>query len=366
VYTIENNIANNALLYGIRPTSDDKVSVSLSIKLRPTNVEGMFGDHIVDNPEIDLYTNILIAKVPKMHAIAKIKEFVIDILTNNKPDNVNFIVSAEGSDVRAEKGQIKGDIRLRVEAKTKTEIPSDIKEPISFSLKTGSMTSASNLGIFGGIFKLCKLYNLEFIDGMSDIDRMPENYKGLQDLIYRLPEKWQDEDHFISYVRDYLHIQDSFLSKKDDSFEGGTKERKMVQTSAELEHLKKTLVRFMKAFTDEVKGKDSDSYNADPHDRLFASRTFEFLRKELFGTDMADYIHITAGDVKEIRSSDIDELKHKYVIKVESEGNGIINFYGINMDNEKKLLFRIRPRLEYSLKSSKKTQTLQVEIADLT
>jgi hypothetical protein len=81
---------------------------------------------------------------------------------------------------------------------------------------------------------------------------------------------------------------------------------------------------------------------------------------------MADYIHITAGDVKEIRSSDIDDLKHKYVIKVESEGNGIINFYGINMDNEKKLLFRIRPRLEYSLKSSKKTQTLQVEIADLT
>jgi hypothetical protein len=42
-----------------------------------------------------------------------------------------------------------------------------------------------------------------------------------------------------------------------------------------------------------------------------------------------------------------------------------MRFYGIDINNEKKLLFQIRPRLEYNLKNGKKTQTLMVEVGDL-
>jgi hypothetical protein len=365
--TIQANMADNANLRGIVADPDDKITVAVEINLRAKNVDGMFGDDLEPNTKIDSLIASVISKVPNLSTIQKIQRFIVDILTNNKHDDIEFVVVADGSEAyTSHGGNIKGDVKLDIHARTKTSIPQEIKGTISFSLKTGSDTkTVSNLSIFGGLLRLGHHYNLEFVSGIDKDVVFTGKYKDTQKLIYDHPDKWDDEDHFISYLRKYILIQDSFLSKKDDEFEGGGSERRIQQMTAELNHLKSLLKKFIDAFASDIKGKDSDVFTADPHARLFASRSFDFIQREIFGSDMSEYIHITDSDIKEIKQSDIENMKYEYVVKVESEPNGIMNFIGINVDGSRKLIFRIVPRLEYSLKTGKKTQILTVDIGDL-
>ena len=365
--TIQSNIANNANLIGIQADPKDKITVSVEINLRSKNVDGMFGDDLEPNTKVDSLVLAVVNKVPNLATIKKVQSFIVDILTNNKPDDIEFVVVADGSEASATKGGlVKGDVKLDIHARTKTNIPQEIKGTISFSLKTGEDTkTVSNLSIFGGILKIGQHYDLEFVSGINkDID-FTGKYNDTQKLVYDHPDKWNDEDHFISYLRKYLLIQDSYLSKKDDDFEGGGAERRIQQMTAELAHLKKLLKRFVEAFSSDIKGHDSDSFTTDPHDRLFASRTFDFIQKEIFGKDVAEYIHITDRDIREIKKSDLDNFKYEYVVKVESETNAIMNFIGINVDGSQKLIFRIIPRLEYNIKTERKTQLLTVDIGNI-
>lgn len=365
--SIQSNIADNANLSGINSSPDDKISVTVEINLRPKNVDGMFGDDLEPNAKIDTLISSVVNKVPNLSTIQKIQRFIVDILTNNKHDDIEFIVIADGSDAYTTKGGlVKGDVKINIHARTRTSIPQEIKGTISFSLKTGHDTkTVSNLSIFGGILKLGHHFNLEFVNGIDkDVD-FTGKYGDTQKLIYDHPDKWADEDHFISYLRKYIIIQDSFLSKKDDDFEGGGEERRLQQMTSELNHLKILLKKFIDAFARDIKGKDSDTFTVDPHDRLFASLAFSFIQREIFGSDTAEYIHITDDDIREIKQSDISHMKYEYVVKVESEPSGIMNFIGINVDGSRKLIFRIIPRLEYNIKSKRKTQLLTVDIGDL-
>jgi hypothetical protein len=364
---IQSNISSNANLIGIQADPEDKITVSVEINLRSKNVDGMFGDDLDPNTKVDALVASVVNKVPNLSTIKKIHSFIVDILTNNKPDDIEFVVVADGSGASAAKGGfIKGDVKLDIHARTKTSIPQEIKGTLSFSLKTGEdAKTVSNLSIFGGILKMGQHYNLEFVEGISKDIEFTGKYKDTQKLVYDHPDKWTDEEHFISYLRKYLLIQDSFLSKKDDEFEGGGAERRVQQMTAELTHLKTLLKKFIEAFTRDIKGIDSDVFTAEPHARLFASKTFDFIQREIFGTDIAEYIHVTDSDIKEIKKADIENMKYEYVVKVESEPNGIVNFTGINIDGSKKLIFRIVPRLEYNIKTQRKTQLLTIDIGDL-
>ena len=365
--SIQSNTANNANLIGIQADPEDKITVSVEINLRPKNVGGMFGDDLEPNTKVDALVASVVNKVPNLSTIKKIQSFIVDILTNNKPDDIEFVVIADGSEASATKGGlIKGDVKLDIHARTKTSIPQEIKGTLSFSLKTGTDTkTVSNLSIFGGILKMGQHYDLDFVSDINKDTEFTGKYKDTQKLVYEHPDKWADEEHFISYLRKYLLIQDSFLSKKDDEFEGGGSERRVQQMTAELTHLKTLLKKFIVAFTRDIKGIDSDVFTTDPHARLFASKTFDFIQREIFGTDIAEYIHVTDSDIKEIKKADIENMKYEYVVKVESEPNGIVNFIGINIDGSKKLIFRVVPRLEYNIKTQRKTQLLTIDIGDL-
>lgn len=364
-YTIDPNIAKDNI-YNVQADTSDKVSVRVEINLRKNKVDGMFGNNMVADPEVDSNIATLANKIPNLKIIKRIHEFMVEILTNHKKDEIIFTVVADGVAGSSSRNSLKGDVHLKISATSKTDIPKDLREPIVFSLKTSensSKSTVSNMGIFAGLFRLGKLFNLKFIEGLENIKEFPDKYSKIQEIVYQHPDKIPDEDHFIHYVKKYLSIQDRYYS---GGGEGETDiDKKVYQAKEELEHLKATLKRFIQAMSEEIQMKDSEVFTADPRARVFTMKCFDFLRKQIFGEDLAKVVNIKQNDIKEIEDADFDNLKNEYVINLKTDENGTMRFYGININNEKKLLFQIRPRLEYNLKNGKKTQTLMVEVGDL-
>ena len=364
-YVIDPNIANDNI-YNVEADAEDKISVKVQLNLKPKSVEGMFGANIIPHPEVESNINALVNKLQHLKIIKKIHEFMVSVLTNNKKDEISFAVIADGLDSSSSRSTIKGDVKLKISATSKTDIPKDLKEPIVFSLKTfenESKSTVSNMGIFAGLFRLGKTFNLRFIEGLEGLKEFPDKYSQIQNLVYQHPDKIPDEDHFIHYVKKYLSIQDKYYS---GGGEGETEaDKKVYQAKAELEQLKITLKRFIQAISEEIQAKDSEAFTADPRARVFTMKCLEFLRKQIFGEDLARVVSIKKGDIKEIEDADFDTMKDNYVVNLQTDENGNMRFYSIDINNEKKLLFQIRPRLEYNLKNGKKTQTLMVEVGDL-
>lgn len=360
---IDSNVSHNPMFDNIVADPYDNIKIIVKIKLKQETVKGMFGPKIEQNKIIDKHINTLIEKIGNISAIDKIQRFMVSILTNKKPDEVVFYVVADGVSGSTSRGEIKGDVKLVIEAKTNTPIPKNLIDPISFSLKVDSDT-ISNLGIFSGILKLSQLFELDMTKGLEDLKFFPEKYNQSQDLLYNNQEKWDDENHIIYYLRKYLQIQDKYLSRPDDEFQGGSNERKSLQATDELEALKSLLERFLDEFERQLEGKDSEQFNADPRARLFTSRVSQFLEKEMFGKDLVDVIRISKGDIQEIKKSDLENLKNDYVINFKRDGNTML-FYSIDINNNRKLLFKIRPRFEFNPKGNRKTQLMMVELGDL-
>lgn len=364
-YTIDPNIARDNI-YGVQADESDKVSVRVEINLRKNKVDGMFGKDMIADPEVDSHISTLANKVPNLKVMKKIHNFMVEVLTNHKKDEIIFTVVADGVEGSSSRNTVKGDVRLKISATSKTDIPKDLREPIIFSLKTSenaSKSTVSNMGIFAGLFRLGKLFNLRFIEGLESLKDFPDKYSKIQEIIYQHPDKIPDEDHFIHYVKKYLSIQDRYYS---GGGEGETDvDKKIYQAKEELDHLKVALKRFIQAMSEEIQMKDSEVFTADPRARVFTMKCFEFLRKQIFGEDLARVVSIKYDDVKEVEDADFDTLKDEYVINLQTNESGNMRFYGININNERKLLFQIRPRLEYNLKNGKKTQTLMVEVGDL-
>ncbi len=364
-HTIDPNIANDNI-YNVEADAQDKISVKVEIRLRPSKIQGMFGSNIAANPKADAYIDALVNRVPDLRIVKKIHEFMIEVLTNHKKDEIEFTVVADGVSTSSSKNTLKGDVQLKISATSKTDIPKDLREPIVFSLKSGeasTKSTVSNMGIFVGLFRLCKTFNLRFIEGLEGVEDFPDRYSKMQDLVYQHPDKIPDEDHFIHYVKKYMTIQDRYYA---GGGEGDTDaDKKAYQARDELEHLKVTIKRFIRAMTDEIRMRDSEVFTADPRARVFTMKCLEFLRKQIFGQDMARVISIKGSDVKEIDTADFDAMKDTYVINLQTDESGTMRFYGIDINNEKTLLFQIRPRLEYNLKNGNKVQTLMVEVGDL-
>lgn len=360
---IDTNVKDNPLFDNIVSDPDDVLQVRVKLNLRKANVKGMFGPNITPNPKIDQYIETLADRVGKLSSIDKIQRFMIQVLTNRKPDEVVFYVVADGVGGSTQRGKVKGDVKINIEAKTKTEIPKDLETPISFSLKTDSDV-ISNLGIFSGILKLGQIFELEMIKGLETLDVFPSQYNQTLNLIYDHQDKWEDDNHIIYYVRKYLQIQDKFMATPDEEYEGGASQRKLQQAQSELEYLGDLIVRFIEEFESQIETKDAEQFTTDPRAKLFTSRIARFLQHEIFGEDLADFIRISDGDIQEIKHADLDNLKDDYVINfIKDEIN--MMFYTIDINNNKKLLFKIRPRLEYNQKTGVKTQQFTIELGDI-
>lgn len=355
---IQANISDNENLKGIVASPGDKMTVIVEINPNPKSLGEVFSDDLESNSNIDILISSIVKKITNLETIQKIQCFVIDILSNNKHDDIDFVVNISNG------WKIRNEVRLTIHAISKES--QETKDTISFQLRAGNdAQTVCNLSIFDGILKLGRQYNLDFVSGIDKEFILTGKYEDTQKIIYDHPDKWSDENHFISYLRKYLTIQDSFLNKKEDDYEGGISERRIQQMTEELNHLRLLLGKFIAAFVSDLKGKDSDVFTTDSHARLFASRSFDFIQSEIFTSEMSEYIHISHNDIKEIKQSDIENMKYEYVVKVEIDTKGVMDFIGINIDGSRRLIFKITPRIEYNIKTNRKIQILTVDVGDI-
>lgn len=363
-YTIDTNIADNPNIQRMVGSIDskDNIKVIVSLKLKKSALKS-FGPNHQTSKSVSSKIQTLIDKAVETKSISRINTFIKEILTNKKPDDIVFYVIADGVDAGNKSGDVKSDVKIKIQAKTNTSVPEDINVPLNFSLKISddsSMPKFANSGIFDMMFQLAKSFRLPMVKGMESVDKIPKLNTGWPDQLEPLEISdiktlSQKEGHFISFIKKYFDIQSSIKSK-DLSNMDPDEANNVYQDSimAELDAARFMYNTFLHEFGQEVERmEDSAKFN---------SIVFGFLEKHIFGSDLADVITISNKDIKEIHHTDFQKLIQKVDCDFQKNGQ-IMKFYDRNTG---KLLFQIRPRIESpSGRRGSIKKELAIEVGDL-
>jgi len=264
----------------------DFFNVAFEMRLKPESVSGAFDKEYgvlykssKDIGKIDKKINQLIASVNTASFARKVDNAVISFLNNNHGEIVTFTVIADGIEGESSGGEIKGDVKLDIYAQRKGSSKKILSESLPFSLKSESVTVA----------------NLS-------------PYKGMLDFASAMRIKWDAKD---KYER---------LSKP---FNGPTEQKSKFQLiTAMYGDLKKQVIK---------KSKDPS----------FSKTAFAFLKKSIFGKDLAHVVDVTSGGVKEITPEYFERLEKSTKLGVEERGNNLVFF-----DKETKSpIFQLRTKL---------------------
>jgi hypothetical protein len=314
----------------------NKLSVMVVISAKDTAKE-VFGPSSKSIPNINNTINQMSDQIKHTSAIKKIEQFIVKVLTNHTPDTVVFYVVADGLKSGASKNEIKGDVMLRVEAKTKTAIPQDIEQPVSFSIKTDTERT-SGLSIFTAILRVGNFFGLPFTKGLEALSTFPEvggagagNIRKLIDGEFFQQAK--DPNHLMFYVKKFLDAQDSFYFKTDP-------EEKELANQKVMEYAWNIVHKAIFELETQLKNKD-EKYD-------ITKRSFDFIGKEIFGADNADVIRLLPGSISEITSKDFQEIRNKYTVEVAIVGEDV-KFIGVSKETGKRdLLFTLKPEIRMS------------------
>jgi hypothetical protein len=264
----------------------DKFNVSFEMKLKPKPIVGAFGeDYEVlykssrDVGKIDKKINQLISSFQNSNFAKKTDTAVNKFLDNNIGENVTFIVIADGIEGESSGGLIKGDVTLQIYAEKKRSKEKILSESLSFSLKSESVT-VSNLS----------------------------PYKGMLEFANALKIQWNAQEK-------YKRLSAPF---------NGTEEQKakFKLINSMYSDLKKEIIEKSKQ-------------------RGFSKNALSFLKKNIFGEDMADVIDVQSNAVKEITANYYNYLEENVKLGVEIKGNNLIF---IDQKTKQKI-FQIRTKL---------------------
>ena len=247
----------------------DLFNVGFEMRLKPQSVQGAFDKEYEllyksskDVGNIDMKINQLITSFKSASFAKKANDAVNYFLDNNASDNVTFTVIADGIAGESSGGELKGDVTLEVYATAKNSNKKIISGAIPFSIKSESVTVA-NLSPYHGM--------LDFAKAM-DID-------------------WDAEE---KYIR---------LSKR---FTGPAEQKAKFELITEMyAELKDEIVK---------KSKEAN----------FSKTAYAFLRKSIFGSDLANVVDVRSSTVKEITVEHFDELEKKTKLIVKVRGNNLI------------------------------------------
>jgi len=334
--TIDSNIADDGWIANKLPhiQPGNKLAVKVIINLKAT-AKDAFGPKSKQIPDIENTIHQMVNQIANTSAIKRIEKFIVQILTNHTPDNVIFYVVADGSQTGQTGDQIKGDVMLRVEAKTNTPIPIDIEKSIKFSVKTDTSTT-SGLGIFTGVLRIGNFFGLPFTKGLEKMTSFPRvggsATNKVVDMI-RTSYRTQSEDpnHLIFYVQRYINLQNKVynFNPSDDIPNIDVAKQKVMEAGWVIIH------RATEELENQLKVKDA-TYD-------FTTRTFNFLEKEIFGSDDAEVIRLLPGSISEISKEDFAVIKNRYITEFAVVGDDM-KFIGVDKEtNKRDLLFSLIP-----------------------
>lgn len=265
----------------------DFFNVGIEIKLKPKSSSTAFGKQYEvlykkskDVGNIDIKINKLIAQIKTTSFIKKVDNAIDYFLKNNYGEIVNFTVIADGIAGESSGGEIKGDVTLEIYATRKGSTKKIFTEPLYFSLKSESVTVAS-LSPYRGMLDMAKSMNIKW-NAEKDYGRLSKSFKG----------KAEQKAKFQMIRAMYLELV-SRIQKKSSS-------------------------------------------------PSFSKDMFNFLEKNIFGTDIPDVVDVTRAGVKEITKEYFDSLKENVTLKIKPQTGNSLVF----IDSETKdPVFQIRTKL---------------------
>jgi hypothetical protein len=232
---------------------EDKIKVVLTVRLKPASVSGAFGPNYEllykssrDIGNIDQKINQLVSQMNTNYA-KRIETIKNNFLKNNKSDNVDIAIIADGIAGESSGGAIKGDIDVKV---TINGIES-MNDKLSFSLKSGSKTLA-NLSPFNG----------------------------MMDVVSRFGVSLKDK-------------------KKYQEALGRT------LVSARTSEEKRMKVKLIEELYFEIK-KELKAKSGTPR---FSNAAYQLFKDSAFGSDLAEIVDINKTKIKEMNIKTIDELQ---------------------------------------------------------
>jgi hypothetical protein len=272
----------------------DFLNVSFEMRLKPESVQGAFGkDYNVlyksskDLGNIDKKIDQLIKAVENSSFSRKADLAIDTFLKNKSSEIITIIVVADGIAGESSGGQLKGDIMLEIYATKKGANKKIAGGTIPFSLKSESVTVA-NLSPYRGMLDIAKAINV----------------------------KWDAEEKY---------------SRLSQPFKGPVEQAAKFKL---IENMYKDLK------TNIIKESSKSS---------FTKNSLNFLRKSIFGSDLADVIDIQRGGVKEITVEYFNKLEKSIKLIAEIRGNNLIF-----MDREtKNVIFQIRTKLRKDANEAK-------------
>lgn len=272
----------------------DIFNVGFEMRLKPESVAGAFGksyqvlyESFRDVGNIDNKINQLVRSIEGTRFGQQATLAVNDFLKNNKPEIVDFIVVADGIAGESSGGEIKGDVTLSTYVRNKSGTKKIHKGSIPFSLKSGSVTVA----------------NLS-------------PYKGMLDIASAMKIKWDAKEK-------YSRLSHAFSGSKEQA-------QKFKLIESMYKDLKKEILAVSKtsAFTDTA---------------------FSFLRKSIFGSDLANVVDVREGQIKEITVEYFDKLAKTTKLEIQEKGNNLVF-----IDKQTKTpIFQLRTKLRKEANEAK-------------
>lgn len=244
----------------------DTFNVILEVRLKEASVIGAFGKDFAmlvnkssDIGGIDKKINSLIASVGQSNWSRSLKTIIDNFLENNKEEIITFEIIADGIAGESSGGDVKGDIDLKIYARTKNSRKNILSQVIPFSLKSESVTVA----------------NLSPYNGMKDIAKA----FGLQ---------WND-------IKKYEKIGERATTPAEKEYKFKLIEQMYSELSGMILKNKSTL----------------------------NSKAYDFLYKSIFGSDLANVVDIQKGKVKEITVDYFNILRANVKLDIITKGKNV-------------------------------------------
>lgn len=272
----------------------DFFNIGVEIRLKPESVSGAFGKNYKvlyessrDVGDLDKKINQLIRHIDGTQFGKQAHAAVLKFLQNNKPEIVDFVVVSDGIAGEASGGAVKGDVTLDIYVKGKSSKKKIHQSTIPFSLKSGSVTVA-NLSPYNGMLAIAS----------------------------GLKIKWTAKEKYARLAQ---------------PFNGATEQKQKFQI---IEKMYSDLQKEVQA----VSKSPGFSHNA-----------FAFLRKSIFGTDLANVVDVRSGMIKEITVEYFDKLTATTKLDVVKKGNNLV----FVDKNSKAPIFQLRTKLRKEANEAK-------------
>lgn len=334
---IDSNIADDGWIAQKLPNvkPGNKIMTKVFLKLKKT-AGSIFGPKATKYAAIEKSLTYLPTVLAKSDSIQLINQFVVKILTDNKPDHVVFHIIADGMTTASSRDEIKGDVSVQISAITDTLTPNI--PPIVYSIKTDNR-HLSGRSIFNALLHFSKSFNLPMGQGLENMAVFP---KLIGATIWELEKNPMSKqpDHLLYYAMQYLKLSTA-----------------STQNSEKMQGVLNNLVnRAIKEMESQIKEKNIDEVTKS---------AFRFIRREALGTQAHSVLKIVDDKFYELTDAHLEYLAKKYKIAFNYDKDNRMYFYAVDRqtNNNDGLLFTINP--SYKISDGEKKLIIEVDAGKL-